>query len=106
MTALELVWTQCVFDTIFPGRPGDAAALVEGLPPAGAAAFRAAVAAVTFAPLVVERRRALLPRLDRAARLRVLEAFAGSDVYLARSAFTLLKATAAMACARTSEVLR
>jgi hypothetical protein len=108
VTALERDWAACVFDTIFPSQasPRDIEALVEGLPASAAAAFRAALAAVTLSPVVLERRPRLLSGLDRDGRLRVLETFARSDVYLARSVFTLLKATAAMACARTSKVLR
>ena len=108
MNALERKWALCVFDTIFPERASsaDVEALVEGLPPPAALAFRAALAAVTFAPAVLERRPRLLSGLDREARLRVLDTFARSDVYLARSVFALLKSNAAMACARTSQVLR
>jgi hypothetical protein len=108
VTSLERQWATCVFDTLFPARASSAGveALVEGLPPQAAVAFRAALAAVTFAPVVLERRPRLLTALDREARLRVLDAFAGSDVYLARSVFVLLKSNAAMVCARTSQVLR
>jgi hypothetical protein len=108
MTSLERRWAACVFDTIFPARASaaDVETLVDGLPAQAAFAFRAALAAVTFAPVVLDHRPRLLSALDRDQRLRVLDAFASSNVYLARSVFALLKSNAAMACARTSQVLR
>jgi hypothetical protein len=107
MTRREQAWARTVFDTLFPGRVGPHLArfmteTVDALPLSGGIGLRAALAAVTFAPIVLERRPTLLPQLDRAARLRVVERFARSDFYLARSAFTLLNATAALACAPTS----
>ena len=101
----EQAWARAVFEALFPGcvPPGAAAfvrATVEALPPRGAVGLRAALVAVTVAPLWLERGGRLFPSLEREAQARVLATFAGSNVYAVRSMVTLLKATAAMACAR------
>lgn len=104
LSAPELRQARSITRTIFPGAgPADLdgffAETLAAVPLALALAFRAAVAAAAVSPLLVLGRPALFAALPELQRVRVLEAFARSDLYFARSAFNLLKATAARACA-------
>jgi hypothetical protein len=99
---LEQEWTRDIFEAMFPGCGRIDLELfreqtLAAMPRPSAVLFRLAIAGVTLAPLL--RRRASFGQLDPTAKQHVLDRLAGSDVYLARAVFTMLKATAAMACA-------
>ncbi|GEM_PF-3535665 len=101
---LEQAWTRSVFETLFPTCAGvDLERFLRehlaAMPAASGLGLRAAVAVVTVSPVFLLRRPALFSHLIATDRLRVLDAFATSDVYVFRSFFTLLKAIGAMACA-------
>ena len=100
----ELTRARAVFETLFPTCSGldlerFVRETVAAYPLGAAVGLRVAFAAVAVAPIVVLRRPTLFTRLAPEDRLRTLEAFASSDVYLLRSMFTMLKAAGAMACA-------
>ncbi len=100
----ELTRARAVFETLFPtcghlDLERFVRETVAAYPLGAAVGLRVAFAAVTVAPVVALRRPALFTHLGPKDRLRTLEAFAGSDVYLLRSLFTMLKAAGAMACA-------
>lgn len=104
LSSLELRQARSLVSTMFPGAArvdldGFFAETLEVVPLATVLSLRAAIAVAAVSPLLVLRRATLLASLSEPERLRVLESLGRSDVYLARSAFTLLKATAARACA-------
>ena len=108
-TPREQAWSRAVFQTLFPtcadvDLERFTRERLAAIPAPAAVGLRVAVAVVTISPAVLLRRPVLFGQLSGAQRLDVLERFGASDVYLARSIFTILKATGAMACASAARL--